>query len=194
MALPVLKSDSRYSYYDYLSWEDGHWELIDGEVWDMSPAPSRMHQLISIRFSSKLFEFMKDSRCSVYAAPFDVRLPDTDAAEEYNTFTVVQPDISIICDPEKLDERGCVGPPDLVVEILSPSTAGKDLKIKRAIYERHGVQEYWLVHPADHFVMVYLLNKNGKYDKAEVFEGEDILLSSQFEDLSVNLVELFAEE
>jgi len=149
MALPQLQHELPYTYADYLSWDEGRWELIDGQVWDMTPAPSRMHQEVSINLSSLLHEFFKERDCSVYAAPFDVRLSDDDDAEDYIITTVVQPDISVICDQTKLDDQGCVGTPDVVVEILSPATATKDLKVKRAWYEKYGVKEYWLVHPTD---------------------------------------------
>ncbi|MCI5124144.1 MAG: Uma2 family endonuclease, partial [Candidatus Electrothrix sp. AR5] len=108
--------------------------------------------------------------------------------------TVVQPDISVICDRKKLDERGCVGAPDLVVEILSPSTAAKDLKVKRALYEKHGVQEYWLFHPADQTVMVYRPDKDGRYARAEIFDREDVFGSPLFDGLEIQLTEIFQED
>ena len=145
MALPQLEQEMNYTYTDYLNWDEGRWELINGEVWDMTPAPSRLHQEISINLSSLLHDFFKEKDCSVYAAPFDVRLMLNDNAEDYAITTVVQPDISVICDQSKLDNRGCIGSPDLIVEILSPSTAAKDLKVKRALYEKHGVTELIII-------------------------------------------------
>jgi len=121
MVLPQLQYKLSYTYAEYLSWDEGRWELIDGEVWDMTPAPSRAHQDVSGALFNALYEFFKKRDCSVYAAPFDVRLSNLDAAEDYAIATVVQPDISVICDREKLDDRGCLGAPDLIVEILSPS-------------------------------------------------------------------------
>ncbi len=193
MALPQLEQETNYTYADYLDWDEGRWELINGEVWDMTPAPSRLHQEISINFSSLLHDFFQEKNCSVYAAPFDVRLPDSDNAEDYAATTVVQPDISVICDQSKLDDRGCVGSPDLIIEILSPSTAAKDLKVKRALYEKHGVQEYWLVHPTDQVVMSYQLDDNGQYGKAQIFDREDILQSVQFDELEIQLSIIFQE-
>ena len=193
MALPQLEHKTKYTYDDYLDWDEGRWELIDGEVWDMTPAPSRLHQEISINFSSLLHDFFKEKNCSVYAAPFDVRLPDGDGADDYAVTTVVQPDISVICDQSKLDNRGCVGPPDLIVEILSPSTAAKDLKVKRALYENHGVTEYWLIHPTDQVVMSYQLGEDGQYGKAQIFDREDILQSVQFEELKIQLSSILQE-
>ena len=193
MALPQLEQETNYTYADYLDWDEGRWELINGEVWDMTPAPSRLHQEISINFSSLLHDFFQEKNCSVYAAPFDVRLPDGEAAEQYAVTTVVQPDISVICDQSKLDDRGCVGSPDLIIEILSPSTAAKDLKVKRALYEKHGVQEYWLVHPTDQVVMSYQLGEDGQYGKAQIFDREDMLQSVQFEELKIQLSSVFQE-
>jgi Uma2 family endonuclease len=190
MSLPQLKQETKYTYLDYADWDQGRWELINGEVWDMTPAPSRLHQEISGEIYYALHDFFKEKDCSVYAAPFDVRLPDSDDIEDYSVTTVVQPDISVICDQAKLDSRGCVGAPDLIVEILSPSTAVKDLKIKRALYEKHGVKEYWLIHPTDKVVMSYQLNEDGQYDKAEIFDCEDVLQSVQFEGLEIALMDI----
>ena len=187
MALPQMEQETKYTYADYLDWDEGRWELIDGDVWDMTPAPSRLHQEISGDFFYVLYEFFKDKDCKVYMAPFDVRLPDSDNVEDYAVTTVVQPDISVICDQSKLDNRGCVGSPDLIVEILSPSTAAKDLKVKRALYEKHGVKEYWLIHPTDQFVMSYQLGEDGQYCKAQIFDRDDMLQSVQFEELKIQL-------
>lgn len=193
MALPQFEQETNYTYADYLDWDEGRWELIDGEVWDMTPAPSRLHQEISINFSSLLHDFFKGKDCSVYAAPFDVRLSDSNNAEDYTVTTVVQPDISVICDQSKLDDQGCVGSPDLIIEILSPSTAAKDLKVKRALYEKHGVQEYWLVHPTDKVVMSYQLVDDGQYGKAQIFDRDDLLQSVRFEELTIQLSSIFPE-
>jgi Uma2 family endonuclease len=194
MALPQ-QSHTEYSYADYLSWDDQErWELINGEAWAMSPAPSRLHQALSARILYALFDHFKDKNCEVYAAPFDVRLPDKKEAEDTEIITVVQPDISVICDRKKLDDRGCIGAPDLVVEILSPSTAAKDLKIKRLLYEQHGVNEYWLFHPTDRIVLVYRLGQDGQYQKAEVFAADDTLISVLFDKLQIDLSSVFIEE
>ncbi len=137
MAQPA-KNDSRgFSYADYLSWTDEkeRWELIDGQAFDMSLSPSRVHQDILRNLSIKLGNFLKGKECKMYFAPFDVRLPDFQDDTDELTYTVVQPDISVICDLKKPDEKGCVGAPDLIIEILSPSTVGKDVKIKLSLYE-----------------------------------------------------------
>ncbi len=194
MALPQLKLDVQYSYSDFLTWDEGRWELIGGEVWDMTPAPSMAHQQLSMILGSLLYHALKDRGCEVFAAPFDVRLTDNEKAEDYEIYTVVQPDISIICDKSKLDKRGCVGAPDVVVEILSPSTAAKDLKVKRELYQKHGVKEYWLAHPTDRIMMIYVLDDDGKYNKAQIYDLKDTLRTGLFEGFEIKLSEVFPEQ
>ncbi|MCI5194649.1 MAG: Uma2 family endonuclease [Candidatus Electrothrix sp. AW5] len=206
MALPQ-QSQTAYSYADYTSWDDQErWELINGEAWAMSPAPSRLHQAVLSRIFYALFDHFKEKNCEVYPAPFDVRLPDTpktktaDDTEDIAITTVVQPDISVICDRKKLDDRGCVGAPDLIIEILSPSTAAKDLKVKRLLYEQHGVTEYWLLHPTDKIAMLYTLINNSQnsqesqYGKARVVDCNDVLTSDQFDQLQIALASVFIDE
>ena len=194
MALPQ-QSHTAYSYADYFAWDDQkRWELINGEVWDMSPAPSRLHQDVLARVFYALFDYFKEKKCEVYIAPFDVRLPDKEEADDTEIFTVVQPDLSIICDRKKLDDRGCIGSPELIIEILSPSTAAKDLKVKRLLYEQHGVQEYWLLHPIDNIAMLYTLTKEKQYAKAQILDREDVLTSVQFDQLSIALRSVFVDE
>jgi Uma2 family endonuclease len=181
-----------FSYKDYCKWtDDGRWELIDGAEYDISPAPSRIHQKLSGELFVRIYNVLKDRQCDVYAAPFDVRLSDHAEASDEDIFTVVQPDIVVVCDESKLDERGCMGAPDLVIEILSPYTAAKDLKIKRDLYEKYGVGEYWLVHPTDKTFMVYCLSQDKQYAKAEIYSGQDILESTVIEGLKITLTDLF---
>lgn len=133
----------------------------------------------------------KEGHCKVYAAPFDVRFPKGSEADE-DIITVVQPDLSVICDASKLDDRGCKGAPELVVEIISPGTAKKDLIYKLQLYEKQRVPEYWVVHPHERTVMVYRLNEQNKYDRAEVFGQEDVIsLVLQANTLEVNLQPVF---
>lgn len=130
---PVLKDAAeRFSYRDYLSWQDPaeRWELIDGVAYDMSPAPLRIHQDILGELYAEIKKFLKDKPCRVYVAPFDVRLPRNADDRDEQIDTVVQPDITVVCDPSKLDERGMKGAPDLVVEVFSLSTAKKRLQRK----------------------------------------------------------------
>jgi Uma2 family endonuclease len=166
MHQPALKQD-RFTYGDYRRWpDDERWELIDGRAYDMCPAPSRGHQAMVVELVRQIGNFLVDKPCEIYVAPFDVRLPKANEADD-QVDTVVQPDIAVICDPEKLDEAGCRGAPDWVVEVLSRRTATKDQGEKRDAYERAGVREYWLVHPTDRTLMIYRL-ADGAYGRPEV--------------------------
>jgi Uma2 family endonuclease len=169
MGRPVPKTEERHTYAGYLTWQDGgRWELIDGVPCAMTPAPSRRHQEISGALYVQLWQFLQGKTCRVYDAPFDVRLPEPGETDE-TTGTVVQPDIVVVCDPAKLDDRGCKGAPDLVIEILSPESAARDLGEKLTLYERSGVKEYWVIHPTDRTVMVFILGENGAYGRPTTF-------------------------
>jgi len=160
-----------FTYADYCQWpEDQRWELIDGEAWAMAPAPTRSHQSVSGELLRQIANFLLDKPGKVYSAPFDVRLPEPGEADD-ETATVVQPDIVVICDETKLDDKGCRGAPDWIIEILSPSTASRDHVKKKALYERHGVREYWLVHPTDHILTRYRL-ENGVFTPALIEETQ----------------------
>jgi Uma2 family endonuclease len=145
----------RYTYDDYCQWQgDERWELIDGEAFLMSPAPRLRHQSIVGELNRQLANFLLDKPCRVFVAPVDVRLPHGDESD-HEVDTVVQPDLVVVCDSEKLDDAGVRGAPDLVVEILSPATASRDEILKRDLYQRHGVREYWLVDPAGPGFRIY---------------------------------------
>ena len=166
-----------HTYADYLAWPaDIRYELIDGIAYAMGPAPVRRHQEVALELVRQIADALDGSPCRPYIAPFDVRLPRANEADEFVN-TVVQPDISVICDKTKLDERGCRGAPDWIIEVISPSTASHDQIVKRALYERVGVREFWLVHPVDNVVIIYLL-QNGAYGKPEVQELVDTTMSS----------------
>lgn len=182
---PVKNMGQRFTYGDYAKWpEDERWELIDGVAYAMS-SPSRLHQFISGEIVFQIRSHLSDRRCDVYAAPFDVRLPENDEADD-NIVTTVQPDISVICDSDKLDNKGCRGAPDWIVEILSPSTALQDLDRKRWLYERHGVKEYWIVHPTDRWVMIYTLGDDGQYGHAQVAGMDEALGVRLFPELLID--------
>lgn len=166
MSQEVFKS-GHYTYRDYCTWPaEERWELIEGKAYGMTPAPSRLHQDVTGRLYAQILGLLGNHPCEIYIAPFDVRLPQGDEADEL-TDTVVQPDLAVICDHRKLDAKGCRGAPDWIIEVLSPATAAKDHIEKRALYERHGVKEYWLVHPADRVVMIYRLAQ-AAYGKPEI--------------------------
>jgi Uma2 family endonuclease len=168
MGLP-RRDLEHHTYADYCSWpDDVRYELIDGVAYAMGPAPVRRHQGILLELARQVANVLEGSPCRPYIAPFDVRLPKADESDN-DVDTVVQPDLVVICDRAKLDDKGCRGAPDWVVEVLSPSTAGHDQILKRALYQRVGVREYWLVHPVDRIVTVYRLNA-GSYGVPDVRE------------------------
>ena len=168
MGLPQRDAE-HHTYGDYVTWpEDVRYELIDGVAYLMAPAPTLEHQDIAGEIFRQLANMLLDKPCRVYIAPVDVRLPKGDEADELID-TVVQPDVLVVCEEHKLDRRGVRGGPDLVVEVLSPSTASHDHVKKRRVYERAGVREYWLVHPGDRMVTIYRLGPAG-YGKPDVQE------------------------
>ena len=156
MAQP-LRKEEHYTYEDFCTWDDGErWELIDGIAYMMA-APLRVHQEISGNLHFQLYDFLKNKPCKVYAAPIDVRL-NADGADD----TVLQPDIAVVCDRSKLDDKGITGAPDMVIEILSPSTASYDRTLKFDQYLRAGVREYWIADPDSKTVSAHIL-ENGRY-------------------------------
>ena len=136
MSIPVKKENHKFTYKEYCSWPDEErWELIDGIAYNMSAAPSRKHQEVSFELTGLIREYLKGKTCKAYAAPFDVMLPVFPIENENKIDTIVQPDISVICDLSKMTEKGCLGAPDLIMEILSPSTSKKDLNESFGLYE-----------------------------------------------------------
>ena len=168
----ALRKEKRCTYADYLQWpEDTRYELIDGEAFPMSPAPLVEHQEVAGEVYRQLANQLDGKPCRPFIAPVDVRLPrkdETDAAID----TVVQPDVLVVCDLSKIDRRGVRGAPDWLLEVLSPSTAAHDQIAKRRTYERAGVREFWLVHPGDRTLTVYVLD-NGQYGRPEIYELKD---------------------
>ena len=168
----ALRQEKHYTYADYLTWpDDARYELIDGEAFLMAPAPLIEHQEVAGEVFRQLANQLDGKPCRPYIAPVDVRLPRADEADAAID-TVVQPDVLVVCDPEKIDRRGVRGAPDWVLEVLSPSTAAHDQIAKRRTYERAGVREYWLVHPGDRTLTVYVLD-NGQYGRPEIYELKD---------------------
>ncbi|MFW5636703.1 MAG: Uma2 family endonuclease [Thermodesulfobacteriota bacterium] len=187
----TLRQSDIHTYGEYLSCTGEHrLELIEGVVYDLSPAPSRRHQEICGELFRQIANFLTGKDCRVYAAPFDVRLPRFEERDE-DTTTVVQPDISVVCDSAKLDDRGCRGTPDWVVEIISPATASRDQIQKVALYEAHGVQEYWIVHPTDNLLTIRRLDENGRYGIPEILEGRGEVRPAILPELGVDLDAVF---
>jgi Uma2 family endonuclease len=183
-----------YSYANYLTWLfDERVELIKGKIFKMSPAPSRLHQQISVCISSKLFNYLNSKPCQVYTAPFDVRFPMESKADK-DIYTVLQPDICVICDSSKLDDRGCIGAPDIIIEILSPGNNKKELLNKYNVYEEFGVKEYWIVSPTDKTFLKYTLNNLGKYQPSKLFTLSEEIYSEVLPGFVLNLDEVFEDQ
>ncbi|SEJ77385.1 Endonuclease, Uma2 family (restriction endonuclease fold) [Dyadobacter sp. SG02] len=162
--IKTLDLNGTYTYADYMKWGgEERAELINGKVFPIPNTPGTVHQRISGMLSAEIWQLLKNSDYQIFAAPFDVRLSKFDGKTDEEINTVVQPDISVICDPNKVDERGCLGAPDWVIEILSPGNVGKEMNEKFDVYEESGVKEYWLVKPDDEVVFVYILDEAGKY-------------------------------
>ena len=197
MPLPELQLDmsKRYTYADYVTWvDDVRRELIDGFIYVMS-APIRIHAKITHLTSWLLENFVRKNKgkCEVYHAPFDVRLPKEGTTQDDKIYNVVQPDVCVVCDSSKLDGRGCIGAPDLIVEVLSPSTAKKDWNYKFNLYEKAGVREYWIVNPKGKVVNIFILQPDGYYDLGSEYDCTEKAPVHIFEGLEIDLKELFEE-
>ncbi|TAN68106.1 MAG: Uma2 family endonuclease [Methylobacter sp.] len=192
--LSQLDLNQTYSYADYLTWQfDEAVELIRGKIMLMSPAPNVNHQRISMKFSYSLFKFFKDKECQVFAAPFDVRLYNRKQSVLANQdiYTVVQPDLCVICDPGKLDSRGCNGAPDWVIEILSKGNSKREMDVKYALYAESGVTEYWLVYPYEQAIYQFVLDDNNVYQLNKMYANNGIAVAHLFPDLVIDLSEIF---
>ena len=189
-----LDLNGTYSYADYLLWRfKERVELFKGKIFEMSPAPNLKHQRVSLLVTRYLDRFFENQKCGLFVAPFDVRLINfTKSTADNTVFTVVQPDLCVICDQSKLDKRGCIGSPDLVVEILSPENSKKELGIKFNLYEENGVLEYWIVNPLEESVLIYSL-VNGKYIGTKPLIDEEKIISPLFQELDFEIAKIFVD-
>ena len=190
-----LDESKRYTYADYLTWlDDKRRELIDGFIHLMS-APNELHARITSNWNylAKIFVKKKNAKCRVYHAPFDVRLPINKERADDKIYDVVQPDICVVCDLSKIDAKGCIGAPDLIVEVLSPATLKYDWNYKFNLYERSGVKEYWIVDPRAKEVNVFLLQPEGNYDLGTTYECNQKAPVHIFKGLEIDLNELFED-
>jgi Uma2 family endonuclease len=191
-ALEDIDLSLTYSYAHYLNWIfDDRVELIKGKVFKMS-GPARIHQQVSIHVSSLLFNFLLGKPCKVYAAPFDVRFYNGSIADK-DIYTVLQPDICVICDKAKLDDKGCIGSPDIVIEILSPGNNKMELLHKYGIYEEFGVKEYWLLCPGDKTLLKYTLDVQGKYQPSKLFTLSEKVYSEVLPGFELDLDGVFGD-
>lgn len=187
----LSQRDTAYhTYADYLTWpEEVRYELIDGVAYLMAPAPTRMHQEVVLEMARQVANALEGKPCRVYIAPFDVRLPKADEVDA-RVDTVVQPDLLVVCEASKLDDRGLRGAPDWVVEVLSPTTSGHDQTVKLAAYERALVPEIWLVHPTDRVVTVYRLEGVG-YGRPTIRETFGTLAVAAVPDVCIDWQRVF---
>lgn len=191
MALPAEKA--RYTFADVLTWEENERiEIINGEAVMMAP-PSSTHQEISGALFAQLYNYLEGKQCRVYAAPFAVRLFEQDGDAPEDVDTMVEPDLSVICDRSKIDKHGCKGAPDMVVEILSPSTRRHDRLVKLDLYQRAGVREYWIVNPEDKTVQVMLQDGAGSLRIHEDYGQEDTAKVNVLDGCFIDLRKVFPE-
>jgi Uma2 family endonuclease len=188
MGLVKEKEEEYYTYADFIEWdEDFRAELVDGEVVVMA-TPSRVHQSVSIELATRIKNFLEGKPCKVYTSPFAVRLfPKKDHGDD----TVVEPDIVVVCDPAKLDDKGCNGPPDIIIEIISPSTARHDRIVKFRKYQIAGVREYWIVDPETKSVQVCIL-ENDRYVMS-VYDETETAPVTVLQGCGIDLKAVFAE-
>ena len=181
------KAEKKFTYADYVAWpDDERWELIDGEAYNMTPAPTVRHQKITGNLYNLLSSHSKKrEECFVGIAPTDVVFSEHD---------VVQPDVFVVCDQKKITEANIQGAPDLVIEVISPSTAVKDKREKKALYEKYGVKEYIIVDPADQYVERFLFGEDGLYGKGDIFGPMEVLPIVGLEGIEIPLWEVFEVE
>ena len=189
--MPLPRDEGKYSYADYLTWPEGErWEIIDGIAY-MQSAPSPIHQEILVNLLAQFHYYLSGKPYKVYPAPFCVRLMKDDEKKNENIKKVVEPDITIVCDKSKIDEKGCNGAPDMIVEIMSPSSIKMDRFIKFNSYEKAGVREYWIVEPEGKLVSVFVLQDDQRYGRPEVYTEDDKIRASILTDLIVDLKPVF---
>jgi Uma2 family endonuclease len=193
MQLSDLDINKTYSYADYYSWTfEERVELINGKIFNLESSPGTEHQRLSGRIVNSFYNYLKGKPYEVFAAPFDVRLPKQSKNDE-DVFNVVQPDLCVICDRSKIDERGCLGVPDIVIEILIAGDNRKELKDKFELYESAGVKEYWIILSISKTFLKYIL-KDGHFLSSRLLTFGDLIITPILPGFSLNLDELFTDE
>lgn len=189
--MPLPQEDGKYSYADYLTWpEDERWQIIDGIAY-LQATPTPLHQEILGGLFAQFHHYLVGKSCKVYPAPFSVRLMTEDETRNEDINKVVEPDITIVCDKSKIDGKGCKGAPDLIVEIISPSSIKMDRFIKFNKYEKAGVREYWIVEPEGKLVSVFVLQDDQRYGRPEIYTEDGKINVSIFPELMVDLELIF---
>ena len=184
----IPEKNKLYTYKDYLAFSDNERiEIIEGEIFNMSPAPARIHQKLISNISYELQHYIKSNNgeCEVYVAPFDVILKN-DNEESINSKSVVQPDISVICDKNKLTDSGCTGSPDMIIEIVSPSNSSHDYITKLNLYQKYKIKEYWIIDPRVKKIYVYKLEENEFYDMVNSYTFQDKVKVNIYNDLEID--------
>jgi len=191
-----LDFSKKYTYADYLTWQfQERVELIKGRIFKMSPAPNLQHQRISARVSRVIGNYLEGKSCEIFTAPFDVRLPlPPHKIKDDKVDTVVQPDITVVCDASKLDTRGCIGAPDIVIEILSPGNTKREMKDKLELYQHAQIPEYWLVDPEREFIIIYALDEQEQYLGSVPFTEGSTLTSPILPDFNLDVGLVFQQK
>ncbi len=191
--ITMLEPTAIYSYADYLRWTfEERVEIIKGKFFNMAPAPVRVHQEISVNLLTIFSNYLREKSCKVYHAPFDVRLPKNPKDPNDQIFSVVQPDLSVVCNHDFLDEKGCNGAPDLIVEIISPSTAKKDLNQKYQLYQENKVSEYWVAYPQEKAIDVFHIGVDSCYQSPTRYYYQDQIPIKLFDNYRINTRDIFA--
>ena len=189
--MPNPEIKKQYSFADYLTWpEDERWEIINGEAY-MQAAPTPLHQEVLGGIFVQLHNFFGGKDCKVFPAPFCVRLTDIIEVPDEAVNIIIEPDITVVCDQSKIDAKGCQGVPDLIVEIISPSSVKRDRFEKFNLYETAGVKEYWLVEPEARLVSAFTLLENKKYGRPEIFAEDGTITVNTFPGLTIDLSLIF---
>lgn len=192
--MPIPEKKEQYTFADILAWDEGERvEIINGKAFMMAP-PSRIHQKISMELSRQFANYLEGKKCEVYPAPFGVRLFEQTGDSLEDIDTVVEPDISVVCDKSKLDKLGCRGAPDLIIEILSPSSLRHDRLVKLNLYQRAGVREYWIADPENRSVMVFLPDSSGSLRLCEDYSQEDVAKVNVLDGCFIELSKVFSDE
>ena len=189
-----LDLNQAYSYADYLSWHFTEYvELIKGKLVRKISAPTSEYQQIATNLTVEIGRYLKRKSCQVYAAPFDVRLLRSPGNGDAQIQTVVQPDLSIICDRSKIDKRGCLGAPDWIIEIVSPSSLLLDTRTKFDLYAENGVREYWIVLPGEQAITAYALGAEGQYEPSGTYVEPGLMPSHVLPELAIEWADIFEE-
>lgn len=184
--------DYIYTYADYLKWKwEERVELFKGVIMKMA-APNTKHQSIIGDIYLQIGFFLQRRSCRIFLSPFDVRLPVQNKKKDEEVTTVVQPDLCIVCDDSKIDKLGCIGAPDIMIEVLSPGNSKKEMQNKYDLYEEAGVPEYWIVVPEEEIVIIYTLI-NDKYDRSKVYSSGQIITTPILPGLEINTTDIFKQ-